>query len=360
MDINKLSLEEKIGQMFLVAYEENVITDELKTLIQDYKIGGIILYRKRFLEYKDLLKLINDLKDLNKNNPFPLFISIDQEGGRVNRLPKEIENLKAPFHLAKNKDINLIKEATKVTAQILKETGYNMNFAPVLDIKNFEETHSIGDRCYGENAENVSKFGITAMKEFQHNGIIPVVKHFPGHGATKIDSHFFLPIITKKKELLEKEDMACFKNAILNGADSIMVGHLLATKIDKLYPASLSKKFIKNILREKYKFNGVIITDSFKMLAIKLLYGEKNAVKKAIRAGNDILMLKYTIKKEIECINYTKKLVLNNKISITDINNSVSRIITLKEKYALTNEHSNGTNINHANEIIKKINSSIS
>lgn len=179
MNINNLNLEEKIGQMFSVAYEENYITEELKILVQKYKIGGIILYRKSFIAYKDLIKFINDLKELNKNNPLPLFISIDQEGGRVNRLPKEIKNLKAPFYLTKNKDINIIKEASNITSKILKETGYNMNFAPVLDIKNFNEKHPIGDRCYGDNVSDVSKFGICAMKVFQNNGIIPVIKHFP-------------------------------------------------------------------------------------------------------------------------------------------------------------------------------------
>ena len=179
MNINNLNLQEKIGQLFLVAYEENIITEELKILIQKYKIGGIILYRKNFIEYNNLVKFINNLKELNKNNPLPLFISIDQEGGRVNRLPKEIENLSSPFCLAKNKDINIIKDATNITSKILKETGYNMNFAPVLDIKNFDENHSIGDRCYGENVLDVSKFGICAMKVFQSNEIIPVIKHFP-------------------------------------------------------------------------------------------------------------------------------------------------------------------------------------
>jgi len=356
MDIKNLTLEEKIGQMFLIAYEGNTITKELKHLIQNYKIGGIILYRKHFMEYEDLVKLINELKELNKNNPLPLFISVDQEGGRVNRLPKEIVNLKAPFYLTQNKDINLIKNATNITAKVLKETGYNMNFAPVLDIKNFENKHSIGDRCLGNNAEDVCKYGITAMKEFQNNNIIPVIKHFPGHGATKIDSHFFLPIITKKRELLEKEDMVCFKNAIINGADAIMVGHLLVTNIDAFHPASLSPKFIKEILREKYKFNGVVITDSFKMLAIKLLYGEKSAVKKAIKAGNDIIMLKDTIKKEIKSIEYVKNLVLKNKISVETINKSVTRIIALKEKYNLNDKPCNGTDIEYANKVISNIN----
>jgi len=356
MNINNLSLEEKIGQMFLVAYEGNTITEELKKLIQNHKIGGIILYRKHFMKYEDLVKLINRLKELNKNNPLPLFISVDQEGGRVNRLPKEIHNLKAPYYLTQNKDINIIKNATNITAKVLKETGYNMNFAPVLDIKNFENNHSIGDRCFGSNAEDVCKYSITSMKEFQNNGIIPVIKHFPGHGATKIDSHFFLPIITKKKELLEKEDMVCFKNAIINGADAIMVGHLLVTDIDFLRPASLSPKFIKEILRDTYKFNGVVITDSFKMLAIKLLYGEKSAVKKAVLAGNDIIMLKDTIKKEIKSIEYVKNLVLKNKISVETINESVARIVALKERYNLNNEPCNGTDIEYANKVISNIN----
>lgn len=359
MDIKNLTLEEKIGQMFLIAYEGNTITEELKNLIQNYKIGGIILYRKHFMKYENLIKLIKQLKELNRNNPLPLFIGVDQEGGRVNRLPKEIINLKAPFYLAQNKDINLIKNASNITSKVLKETGYNMNFAPVLDIKNFENNHSIGDRCFGDNAEDVCKYGITAMKEFQNNDIIPVIKHFPGHGATKIDSHFFLPIITKKKELLEKDDMACFKNAIINGADAIMVGHLLVTSIDKFHPASLSPKFIKEILREKYEFNGVVITDSFKMLAIKLLYGEKSAVKKAIKAGNDIIMLKDTIKKEIKSIEYVKNLVSKNKICIETINESVTRIIDLKERYNLKDAHCNGTDIEYVNNIISNINRTV-
>lgn len=152
--------------------------------------------------------------------------------------------------------------------------------------------------------------------------------------------------------------MKCFENAIKNDADAIMVGHLLVTNIDKFSPASLSKKFIKEILREKYKFNGVVITDSFKMLAIKLLYGEKSAVKKAIKAGNDIVMLKYSIKKETQCIDYIKKLVIKDKISINDINTSVNRIIALKEKYKLNNIYCEGTNIDEANTIIDNINNS--
>lgn len=150
--------------------------------------------------------------------------------------------------------------------------------------------------------------------------------------------------------------MKCFENAIKNGADALMIGHLLVTDIDKFFPASLSKNFIENILRNKYKFNGVIITDSFKMLAIKLLYGEKRSIKKAIKAGNDIIMLKYPIKKEINYINYIKNLVLKNKINIQSINNSVIRIIALKEKYKLSNTYCNGTNINEANNIINNLN----
>lgn len=210
MDINSLSLEEKIGQMFLVAYEENIITEELKMLIQKYKIGGIILYRKKFIKYQDLVKFINEIKELNKNNPLPLFISIDQEGGRVNRLPKEINNLKSPFDLAKSDNINTIKNATYITSKILRETGYNMNFAPVLDIKNFDETHSIGNRCYGEDVNDVSKFGICAMKVFQANNIIPVVKHFPRTWRYKNRFTLLSPYYYKKERRFRKRRYEMF------------------------------------------------------------------------------------------------------------------------------------------------------
>ena len=129
----------------------------------------------------------------------------------------------------------LISESAKITGQILKKSGINLNFAPVLDIKRFKSSHAIGDRCYGDNKEDVSKYGISVMKELQNQGIISVIKHFPGHGATKLDSHALLPVINTDINTLQKEELHPFEEAIKQGADAILVGHLLIKGFCLLY-----------------------------------------------------------------------------------------------------------------------------
>ena len=356
MDIKELSLEEKTGQMIIIGIDTNYITDRIKTMITKYKIGGIILYRKNFSTYEEMLKLIQNLKDLNKENKIPLFIAIDQEGGRVNRMPKEIKNLPSANQIAQIGGEDLVRLSNNITGRILRQSGFNLNFAPVLDIKRFENNHAIGDRSFGNNKEDVAKMGIIAMKELQKNKIISVIKHFPGHGATKQDSHNFLPVINKKIEQLEKEDMYPFEQAIKNGADVVLVGHLLIKNITGLYPASLSRKFITKYLRKKYRYRGLIITDDLKMKAIKLIYGAKLAVTKAFEAGNDIIVFRYNSKEEIEVIEKVISLVKKGKIKENRINKSVQRIINLKNKYEISDtEKIKGVEIDEINKEIEEI-----
>lgn len=354
MDINELSLEEKIGQMIIVGMDSNYITDRLKNLILNYKIGGIILYRKNFSTYQDLVKLIEDIKLLNGKNKLPLFITVDQEGGRVNRMPKEIKNLPPANVIADTKDLEVVKESADITGKILKQTGFNMNFAPVLDIKRFNNKHAIGDRCFGDNKEDVIKFGIPTMKKLQENNIISVIKHFPGHGATKKDSHYILPKI-KGIKLLENEDIKPFEYAILEGVDAIMIGHIRINNLTGIYPASLSRKFIK-YLRIKYKYNNLVITDDLKMKAVKNIYGSKKSVRKAFEAGNDIIVFRYNQNEEINAINNIINLTKLGKIKESRINKSVNRIIKIKEKYNISDtKKCKGIDIESINDRITEI-----
>ena len=332
INIEELSLEEKIGQMLIIGMDTNYITDRIKNMIQKYKIGGIILYRKNFKSYDSMVKLINELKELNKNNKIPMFIAIDQEGGRVNRMPKELKNLPAANKVANKKDIELVKNTAQITAKMLYESGFNMNFAPVMDIKRFSENHVVGDRAFGENKDDVSKYAIEYMKQL----------HFPGHGATKKDSHFSLPIINKKISELQNDDMIPFKNAIDEGADAILIGHLVIKNVTGIYPASLSRKFIYKYLRKGYRYNKVIVTDDLKMRAIRLIYGPRFAFKKAFEAGNDIIVFRYNQKEEEKCYLQIVNMVKENKINIGRINRSVKRILKLKQKYKLNNNTING------------------
>jgi len=335
---NELSLIEKIGQMIIVGVDGTTVSPRLKKLILDYKIGGVILYRKNFSTYEEMKNLINEIKEINKANKVPMIFSIDQEGGRVNRMPKEIKNLPSVNKIANNLGVDGIKKSSKIIGEILKSAGFNMNFYPVLDIKRFGDKHAIGDRAFAEDEEGVSKFGTVAMKEMQKQKVISVVKHFPGHGATKKDSHFLLPIIFKSQSKLEKEDIVPFKECIKNGADAILVGHLLVSNKTGFKPASLSRKYIVKNLRLKNRYKGLIISDDLNMQAIKLMYGTKKAVEKAFKACNDIIIFRFSEKDEKDSIENIYECVKNKKIKEYRINKSVNRILKIKEKYDFFNE----------------------
>lgn len=356
MKIEELSIQEKVGQMLIIGMDTNYITQRIKTMITQYKIGGIILYRKNFNTYEEMLGLIHQLKELNKKNKIPLWIAIDQEGGRVNRMPKEILNLPSANQIATKGGIEEVEKSAEIIGKILRKSGYHINFAPVLDLKRFRNQHAIGDRCYGEKKEEVAQYGIAVMKKLQEEGILSVVKHFPGHGATKQDSHYLLPIIKQKMKSLEKEDMYPFEEAIKNGAEAILVGHLLIKNVTGMYPASLSRKFIGKYLRKKYRYNGLVVTDDLKMRAIRFIYGEELALKKAFQAGNDVIVFRFNQEQERKAIEKIVKLVEQEKIKSGRINRSIRRILKVKEKYNVLDESiAEGIEISQINEEIKRI-----
>ena len=352
MNIEELTIQEKIGQMFMIGLEEN-FSDKTIEMIKKYKIGGIILYKKNYSSYEQMLKIVNTIKDSNVINKVPMFISIDQEGGRVNRMPADIKNIKSAKAIADTKDIKLVKESGRILGEMLNSTGINMNYAPVLDIKRFEENHPIGNRCYGEKKEDVIKYGIEVMKEIQKQKVISVIKHFPGHGTTKKDSHFRIPKISANIKEVEKEDIIPFKEAISQDADAIMIGHLVIKDIDKKYPASISKKVIQKYLKD---FKGLIITDDLKMFAIRLHYNLKRAVVKAIEAGNDIVMVGVSYDEIKQILKYVCKQVEKGKLNVDRINQSVEKIIRMKEKYEISNKNAKGFDIKEINARIENIN----
>lgn len=355
-----LSLREKVGQMLIIKIFEKEISKETIKMIEEYKIGGVILYRKNYDNYAEMLKIINELKRINKEcGNIPLFISIDQEGGRVNRMPSEFKNIKSAGELASKEDIEIIREAGRITAKMLKDSGFNMNYSPVLDIQRFGNGHAIGDRCYGKSLEEVSKNGIEIMKELSKGGVIPVIKHFPGHGSTNKDSHFLLPVINKSIEELEAEDMIPFKRAIGQNAEVIMVGHLMIKDVDSKNPASLSKNMINDYLRNRYQYKGIVMTDDLRMKAISLKYGYVRAALRACKAGADIIMIGASYYMIIKVIKKLEQSIFYDKINIKQIDKSVAKIIELKKKYYISDEAVKGCDIVEINTRIEKINKKI-
>lgn len=334
MNIENLSLEEKIGQMFMFGVKSNNI-DILVKLIKEYKIGGVILYKNNYSSYDELITVIKKLKDANKDNKIPLFISIDQEGGRVNRMPKEIVNMKNIYDLSSLNDDKLIIDSADILSKLLVGIGINMNFAPVLDIYNGTDSNVLYKRCFSTDVDIVSKYGLKYMKKMQSNNLISVIKHFPGHGISEKDSHFLIPYVKNSEELFNKH-LLPFENAINNGADALMVGHLVIKGITNGLPASISRDFISKYIREKYNYDGLIVTDDLKMGAVNLIY-RFFALEKAFTSGSDIILFKYHNGDE-RVINKVVDKVKNNSINITDINRSVDRILNIKSKYKINDD----------------------
>ena len=349
-----ISFKEKMGQMFIIRMHGKEITDDLIELIRDYHIGGVALYSCNYDSYEEMLNIINELKSINsKYNKTPLIISLDQEGGRVNRLPSEFSNIVSAKKLSKKDEY--VKEAGEITGEILNKIGVNMNFAPVLDIQRFNDDHAIGDRCFGDNKDDVLKKGIIMMNALKNNNLIPVVKHFPGHGLVKKDSHIFLPMTFKN--IKEVEDIEPFKEAINNGCDAIMVSHIMVRKLDKFNPASLSKKVIKDYLVDELKYKGLIITDDLKMKAVNLFYGYKRSSLKAINAGNDLVLIGASYSNIKKCFSYIIKKATDEIKNNIDL--SYKKIIKIKEKFKLSDKLNKKFDINFYNEKIEKLNNKI-
>lgn len=358
MKFNKLELSEKFGQMILLGLDVYEINDEIIDIIKTYKIGGIVLYKKNYTSIESMKDVINKLKKINSVNKIPLFISIDQENGRVNRLPKEIHRIYSANKQARSKDLNIINDCNELTSYLLRSVGVNMNFAPTLDIVRNKKNKVIGNRSYGSALEDVMEYGIPYMKTLQKYNIVSVVKHFPGHGATNKDSHFMLPKI-QNIQRLELEDIKVFEAAIKNQVDAIMVEHLLV-KDYGFTPVSLNKKFIDKYLRNKLNFKGVIVTDDLRMSSLKNVYGLKRSVKKSIDAGCNMLIIKY---KKGDFKRLYKKLFDMVKYCEIDpelINLSSKKVLSLKDKYNITDELINSTiDIKRINKKIDELNNMI-
>ena len=347
MNINKLSHAEKIGQKFILGINSDNI-DDILFLIKEYGIGGVILYKRNYHSYDDMLKVIKNLKEANKDNKIPLFIAIDQEWGVVNRLPRDIHNLKN-IHDVSKKDKKLVYKSAIITGKVLSDSGINMDLAPVLDIFDRKENGNAYKRCfYGDIANN----GKDYIEGLNKEGIIAIGKHFPGNGASKLDSHFIIPYVFDYKNVLDKHVLP-FKEAINNEIDGIMMGHLVIRKLTGLLPASISKKIIDNYLRKELNYNGIIMTDEINMLRHNIFY-KYICMNKVMHTSNDIVLVKIKNKKQgIRILNRAMNMKVDNAL----LDDSVGRILKIKDKYKINDNMNNvGINIDEINEEIDKIN----
>ncbi|QGQ94056.1 beta-N-acetylhexosaminidase [Paenibacillus psychroresistens] len=354
--IKLMTLDEKIGQMVIVGVEGTAVSEQTRDLIDHYHVGGIILYSNNIVNKTQTTDFLNELKQANTNlNKVPLWLGVDQEGGRVSRMPNEYTKLPTNRAIGKINKPEFSNKLGNILGKELQSVGFNMDYAPVMDINSNPNNPVIGDRSFGADANLVSKLGVQTMLGIQAQKIAAVVKHFPGHGDTSVDSHLDLPIVQTDLKRLRSFEWLPFEAAIDNNVDAVMVAHILLPKIDPDHPASFSKTVITDYLRNELKFNGVVMTDDMTMGGIVNHYELKDAAAQSINAGSDVIMVAHEYEKAKEVLSNLKSKVETGELPEERINQSVYRILKLKLKYAIQDQALENTDITPINDEIKRV-----
>lgn len=353
--IDKMTIDEKIGQLVMAGVDGYTFNEHSSTLMTNYHVGGFILLGKNVKDTNQTKTLLNALKASNPEKDIPLFLGIDEEGGRVTRMPAEFGKFPSNKIIGQVNNPSFSFDIGGILGQELKAFGLNIDFAPVLDVNSNPKNPVIGDRSFGSNSEVVSKLGIQTMKGIQAQNIIASVKHFPGHGDTSVDSHVGLPVVNNDLQRLKSLELIPFSDAIKNGADMVMVAHILLPKIDPNNPASFSKTIITDILRQSLNFKGVVITDDMTMGAIVKNYNIGQAAVKSLNAGTDIVLVCNDFEKETEVLKAIKTSFENGTLSQQDIDEKVYRALTLKKKYNLVDSNIQSVNPQEFNAKISNL-----
>ena len=325
--ISEMTIEEKIAQMMIVYYTGDSVDDTLLSVIRSVKPGGFILTADNITTYEKTKSFVQSLQE---NSEIPMIISIDQEGGLVQRLscltdvtPTNIPNM---LSVGNFNDTQFSYNIGKVMAEELRTIGVNLTFAPVVDVLPQNGESFIGTRSFGSNVEIVSSMSTAIAKGLEENGIIATYKHFPGHGDTTTDSHTSLPVVCKTKDELFSNELIPFENAIKNNAKIIMIGHIaLPEIIGDSTPASLSKEIVTDLLKTEMGFNGLVVTDALNMGALTNEYSYEEIYVKSIEAGVDLLLMPNGSKKAIE--------IIKQNVSEERIDQSVRKILNFKYTY---------------------------
>jgi len=330
------TLERKVGQLFMVGFDGLTPTAGILDLIREEALGGVIYFRRNVGDPQQLAELSRALQAANAEAEAgqpPLFIAIDQEGGMVARIDRGVTLIPGAMALGAAGSAELAYETAKISGRELRLLGINVNFAPSLDVNNNPLNPVIGVRSYGEDPALVGELGTAAVRGYQEAGVAATIKHFPGHGDTEFDSHYGLPLIAHDEERLDRVELAPFRRAIAEGTDAVMTAHVIFPAFEPgELPATLSPSVVTELLRGKLGYGGVIFTDCLEMHAISRRFGVAEGAVLAVEAGVDVVLVSHTLEEQRVAIRAVAEAVRQGRISASRIDESVERILALKEK----------------------------
>ena len=334
--VEGMSPSARIGQLFMVGFPGTTVSGEITELIRDQRIGGIILFSRNLRDAEQIFELTSRLQAIAREagHPYPLLIATDQENGMVQRLGDALTPFPGNMALGAIGDAGVVTEVAELTGRELKALGINMNLAPDGDVNNNAANPVIGVRSFGEDAPTVALFSAAAIRGYRAAGIIPSLKHFPGHGDTATDSHLGLPVLSATLERLRTLEFLPFMSGIAEGADTIMVGHVaLPMATGNSLPASLSSAAVQGLLRQELDYHGVIVSDCLEMNAVAKTVGTARGAVMALQAGIDLVLVSHSSARQQESILAVHTAMEHGELDPATISLAAERVLQLKARY---------------------------
>jgi beta-N-acetylhexosaminidase len=325
-----------IGQLLIGSLAGTTISQELRSLAREFQLGGVTLFARNIEAPEQVAELSYDLQSLAAG--LPLWVCVDQEGGRVARLKDPFTEWPPMAVLGRSGDVALARRFGAALAAELKAVGVTLDFAPVLDIHTNPKNPVIGDRALAEDAAAVGMLGAAIIEGLQDNGVAACGKHFPGHGDTGIDSHLDLPLVEHPPDRIRRVECVPFRDAVRVNVASIMTAHILVPALDEERPATLSPRIVQAILRDELGYSGVILSDDLEMKAIAKTYAVADAAVQAIAAGCDAVLIcgnetKGGVEAQAAALEALVHAVEDGRIPYKRLDDALTRLRRAKERF---------------------------
>jgi beta-N-acetylhexosaminidase len=324
---------DKIGQLLIIGIRGKTLTQDEAEFIVKNNIGGVVLFARNIESPEQVHQLCTQLQAVRHKtrDKLPLFIGVDQEGGRVARLKSGFTQWPAMAHVGKLESTSVAFKLAMCMGAEMRAVGINLDFAPCVDVFSNPKNTVIGDRALSTDPEQVAKLASALVRGFIKGGIIPCAKHFPGHGNTLVDSHEDLPVENSDLEHLKNVELVPFKKVFRARLDMVMTAHIKFPKIDPDYPVTLSEIFIKKMLREELRYRQLVVTDDLDMGALAKHYSVEEIAVRALEAGNDILLYCNKFEHPQMALDAIDKALKDHRLSAKQIDESYNRVVTLKK-----------------------------
>jgi beta-N-acetylhexosaminidase len=326
------AIRHEIGQLLIGSLPGTTITPELRSIAREFSLGGVILFGRNIEAPEQVAELSHDVQGLAAE--LPLWVSVDQEGGRVARLRAPFTEWPPMAVLGRSGDAGLARRFGAALAAELRAVGVTLDYAPVLDIHTNPRNPVIGDRALAEDAAGVARLGVAIIEGLQGAGVAACGKHVPGHGDTSVDSHLELPLVEHPPDRIRRVECVPFIEAIRAGVAFIMTAHVLVPSFDEERPATLSPRLVEALLRRELGYEGVILSDDLEMKAIAATYAVPEAAVAAIAAGCDgLLVCSGDVEAQAATLEALVHAVEQGRIAYSRLEDALIRLRRAKERF---------------------------